>query len=923
MSAVALYTRYAFRSFLRGRSRSIFGAFCVAVGIASVVALGLVGGNFQDAVTGNAQKLNRGDISIQFNAQGASLKDYQYFAQLKSQGKIVDYTPFLHADAILKEKGVDQGNVAIGGLIGVDPKKFPFYDTITADQPSGIPLAKLLSRPDSAVVPHTIFDQLHLRIGGPISIVFRYGGSHIYTVTGIVPDNAQDATFGSGLFPYFAMADRSSVGAYMKAQNVAASSVYIKTTDAAQADAVKRELEQRFGPLVSPKTVADVQKDAVNGAEGFKKFFRIMGLVAVIIGGIGIINTMLVAARRRLKEIAILKSLGMKGRQVVLIFTIESLFLAIAGTIGGIILGIGASVLVNNITQGLAGYPIPWSLHRETILAAVLVGIVATVLFAYIPVLRASRARPIAALRSDIDTTVKRAWFRSFVRSMRAHPVDTVGTGLRRTPRGIIHLPKRQGLRTFVLVLLLAALMGYLGILYTGLTSGVQTVQVGAIAGVATLVAAGVLTQVFVMLIWLVSKMPTFGRLPLRMAFRSLGTQKRRQGSTLLALCIGILAIGSIEILAQNIKHELAQGLEKRQSFNVAIQAPHNPATLAKIGTLVHKLDGDIQHQYLGAISNGANLYSVDGTTMPALTARALTGRNNDGSLKHSKDEITQAISSARTLVGHDLAKIPDNYLILKQNGSAAGRNLDQRDTGTNHIVVSNDFASTFGIKIGGQLVYADGALRVPFKVVGIADSNNFMVLAESVADLKYMQQTGLTTPSTTHNAVVFLDIKSSAVKADVAKLRSTVPGGFVLDLDSFLQFTKIVDKLALFPEIIAALSLFAGAVIIANTVALAMLERRRELGVMKAVGAKRRTILQFLFVENAIVGFLGSAAGVGLAMLATYLVNENLFKFPTSYDWTTIGALVLLGMILAVVASSLTALPASSEKPMSVLRYE
>ena len=51
--------------------------------------------------------------------------------------------------------------------------------------------------------------------------------------------------------------------------------------------------------------------------------------------------------------------------------------------------------------------------------------------------------------------------------------------------------------------------------------------------------------------------------------------------------------------------------------------------------------------------------------------------------------------------------------------------------------------------------------------------------------------------------------------------------------------------------------------------------------------------------------------------------MNQNLFQFPTSYDWTTIGALVLLGMVLAVVASSLTALPASSEKPMSVLRYE
>ena len=923
MKALLLYTRYAFRSFLRGRSRSVFGAFCVAVGIASVVALGLVGGNFQDAVTGNAQKLNRGDVSLQFNGQGVSIADYRYFAQLKAQGKIVDYTPLLRADAMLKQYRVNQSNVAIGGLIGIDPKKFPFYDTITADQPSGVSLSTLLARPNSAVVPHTIFDQLHLRIGGPVSVVFRYGGSHVYTVTGIVPDNAQDPTFGSGLFPYFVMVDRSTVNSYIKAQNVAASSVYVKTTDAAQAEVVKRDLEQRYGPLVSPKTVADVQRDSVNGAAGFKKFFRVMGLVAVIIGGIGIINTMLVAARRRLKEIAVLKSLGMKGRQVILVFTIESLFLAIAGTVGGIVLGIGASLIVNHITQSLAGFPIPWSLHSETLLAAVLVGIVATVLFAYIPVLRASRARPVAALRSDIETTMRSAWFRPLARSMRSQPFGTIGRGLRRTPAGIVHLPRRRGLRTFLLVLALAAFMGYLGILYTGLTGGFDTLRIGAIAGIGTLVAASVLTQVFVVIIWAVSKLPTFGRLPLRMAFRSLGTQKRRQGSTLLALCIGILAIGSIEILAQNIKHELAQGLEKRQSFNVAIQSPHNPATLAKIHTLVAKLDGDIIHQYPGAVANAATIYSIDGVRLPAAIQRALTELKPDRTHKHSKDEITQAISNARTVVGHDLSKIPDNYLILKQNGHDAGRNLDRRDVGTDHIVVSNDFASAFHINVGSRVVYADGARRVPFTVVGIADSNNFMVLAESVADLAYMQRVGLTTPSPTHNAVVLLDIKSSAVKADVAQLRSTVPGGFVLDLDSFLEFTKVIDKLALFPEIIAALSLFAGAVIIANTVALAMLERRRELGVMKAVGARRRTILQFLFVENAIVGFLGAAAGVGLAMLATYLVNANLFQFPTSYDWLTIGALILLGMVLAVVASSLTALPASSEKPMSVLRYE
>ncbi|GAC1509848.1 MAG: ABC transporter permease [Chloroflexota bacterium] len=893
MKALQLYIRYALRSFIRGRSRSFFGAFCVAVGIASVVSLGLVGGNFRDAVTGNAQKLNRGDVSIQFPGQGASVKDYRFFANLKARGAIADYTPLQQADAMLKVPGGDPTNIMIGSAIAVERQKFPYYDTITADQPSGTPLAQLLAHPNDTVVPHAVFDTLHLHIGSTISTVFRFGGARTFTVTGVVPDNAQDPGFGSGIFPYFVMTDRSNLAAYDRANNLAANTVYIRTRDAAQAAAAKAALLNHFGPLVNPKTIVDVERDSKNSADNMDKFFRMMGLVAVVIGGIGIINTMLVAARRRLKEIAVLKAIGMKGRQVVLVFTIESFFLAITGTAAGLVLGILTSAIVNNITQSLAGYPIPWSLHAQPIVAGILVGIVATILFAYLPVLRASRARPVAALRDSMDMSIAKGFWRKLK-------------------------PSWQGVRTFLLVLFLAGLLGYLGVLYTGLVGGVKTLLFGVIAGVGTLVGATVLTMVFVGLIWLVSKSPSFGRLSARMAFRSMGTQKRRLGSTLLALSVGILAVGTIAILAQNIKHEFAQGLEKRQNFNIGVQVPHNPVLLARADRAVSALGANVKHRYSGAIANQATLASVDGTPINFLIQQALTARNKDGSHKHDKMGVQQSIQDIRGVLGRDLSKQTDNYLMAK------GRNLGPGDVGTNHIVIPQSVADNFGAKIGSRVVYADGTHRVPFVVVGIAEQNNFLVFAQNLVDLTYMQRTGLTGAAPDHNVVIFLDIPhTSRYNDQVAKLRQAVPGGFVLDLDSFLQFTKIIDKLALFPEIIAALALFAGAIIIANTVALAMLERRREIGVMKAVGARRRTILQFLLIENAIVGFLGAGVGVLLAMFATYMVNKNLFKFPTTYDWTTIGGLVLLGMLLAVGASSLTALPASSEKPMSVLRYE
>jgi ABC-type antimicrobial peptide transport system permease subunit len=57
--------------------------------------------------------------------------------------------------------------------------------------------------------------------------------------------------------------------------------------------------------------------------------------------------------------------------------------------------------------------------------------------------------------------------------------------------------------------------------------------------------------------------------------------------------------------------------------------------------------------------------------------------------------------------------------------------------------------------------------------------------------------------------------------------------------------------------------------------------------------------------------------------MIGSVIVNGQLLHIGTSFDPLTIGGLLLLGIVLSVAASALTALPASSEKPLAVLRYE
>jgi ABC-type antimicrobial peptide transport system permease subunit len=288
---------------------------------------------------------------------------------------------------------------------------------------------------------------------------------------------------------------------------------------------------------------------------------------------------------------------------------------------------------------------------------------------------------------------------------------------------------------------------------------------------------------------------------------------------------------------------------------------------------------------------------------------------------KVSKDGAINAASKLQGIEGRDLAT--GGYALTMK----AGHNLGTRDIGSDHLVVSSDLSNALGISVGSRFVYREGTLHVPFTVVGIynaAKLSNFTLFSANEADLHYLQRTGLTTSSPEHLSVLYLQIRSDVRTADTVALRRAFPKALVLDLSTFLNVVnKAIDQFVLFPEIIAALSLFAGATIIGNTVALAMLERRKEIGVMKAVGATRCGILRFLLVESVVIGFLGALVGVLLAMAATYLLDQTQLAIGTSFDPVTIAGLLLLGTALAIGASALTALPASGEKPMTVLRYE
>ncbi|MBP8973663.1 MAG: FtsX-like permease family protein, partial [Anaerolineae bacterium] len=152
------------------------------------------------------------------------------------------------------------------------------------------------------------------------------------------------------------------------------------------------------------------------------------------------------------------------------------------------------------------------------------------------------------------------------------------------------------------------------------------------------------------------------------------------------------------------------------------------------------------------------------------------------------------------------------------------------------------------------------------------------------------------------------------------------IPLAFVMEtklLNDLLN--RILDQFTSFPILVAALALVVGGIVIANSVALATLERRREIAIMKAVGLQRERVLGMLLLEYGLMGLIGGLIGVGLGGIGLLFLLIQAFggDLGRSIPYMTALQLMALCVLIALGAALLTAWRASGEKPLNVLRYE
>ncbi|MFZ0826065.1 MAG: ABC transporter permease [Verrucomicrobiia bacterium] len=277
-----------------------------------------------------------------------------------------------------------------------------------------------------------------------------------------------------------------------------------------------------------------------------------------------------------------------------------------------------------------------------------------------------------------------------------------------------------------------------------------------------------------------------------------------------------------------------------------------------------------------------------------------------------------------------------DAYLQTSGVGVAQGRFLTAADAEGNQpvCIIGNDVATNLfrgesplgeRIKIVDQSFQVVGVLEKQGTMLGWSLDNRVVIpIRESLAVI--WKRPDIDQIDVKANGLARMDETREELRQAMRHIRHLAPGepdNFAINQqDQFVElFHRMTGTIAIIGLFVTSLSLFVGGIGIMNIMFVSVVERTREIGVRKAIGAKRRNILFQFLVEAACICLLGGLIGLGIAWLATVAVTHLLF--PASLSWTIVGTALLVSLLTGVVSGFLPAWRAARMDPVEALRSE
>ena len=385
MSFLSLVVKNPFRN----KTRSSLAIVGIAIGIMVIVALGMVTGGLKNS-TQSTLKAGAAEVTVvQAGSNGfgssGSIND-SYVADLLNVNGVKDTAGTLRASNT--STGTTSSNSSQAGfgegitITGIDSNKLSLAGV---DSVNGTAFTN--SSTNEVIIGKTEAQSLNKTVGDTINL---YGKD--FTITG---------TFETGNF----MTDNGIMMPLSTLQNLTSndgkvSNILVKVTDNANVTTVSQSIENAYPNQLSTTTAASSADRINQGLSFIDTASWAISLLAIFIGAVGVINTMIMTVYERTREIGVLKAVGWKDRRILGMILGESIVLTlIAFVVGTVIAVVGVEVLLTLVPS--VGSIIKPSFALDIFLRAFGVAFVVGIVGGLYPAYRASRLSPTEALRYE------------------------------------------------------------------------------------------------------------------------------------------------------------------------------------------------------------------------------------------------------------------------------------------------------------------------------------------------------------------------------------------------------------------------------------------------------------------------------------------------------------------------------------------
>ncbi|MBB6421384.1 ABC transporter permease [Streptomyces sp. AK010] len=607
--------------------------------------------------------------------------------------------------------------------------------------------------------------------------------------------------------------------------------------------AISAELPAGFEARTA-REVADENTTQIQSLFGMLNWFLLaFAGVAVLVGSFIILNTFSMLMTQRVRSLALLRAVGAHRGQVTRAVLGEAACVGFLGALLGLGAGAGLSYLLRAVFSRL-GTKLPLAspvIEADTVAWSLAVGVLVTVVAAYLPARRAAKVPPVAALRDDIG------------------------------------LPARgMKVRTVLSVLLL--LLGAFGVTAGLQDGGEEGATLVALSAVFVFVAVVMLSPVLIRPMVKVLGWPAarLGGMVGRLSRENARRAPRRSAATASAMTVGLALITMATVLAASMNTSADRRIERQFRADFFMESR---------GT------------------KGFTAEAVD--RVAAVRGVKKTVSLRQGVVKLKSDEQGVAVA--------DPVALADVTTLDVSSGSASLRE--------DEVLVQRSLAEQKKWKVGSAVPgeYPDGH-RATFRIKGLYEAN------EIVEEPLVMSTAGYRAHSSgtlVRQAFVTLDDSAPpGMRQALASALRAFPNVALKDSEGAKANARSdVDRLLNIVTVLLVLSVLVAAVGLVNTLGLSVMERTREIGLLRAVGMSGGQVRAMVSMESVIIAVFGVVVGLGLGVGTGWLLQRAMTDSGVEHLALPLLplALYLLGGIAVGLLAALW--PARRAARMHVLR--